>query len=265
MSKKDGQDRKYIHEICVKAVPTSFTYVHLDWTWRNGTQEDFDALAKVCLALKAPWTSEETGQRLRGVLIAFARTSPEMFDHLYGKTGSLLPSPKALLWVAANKILGSYWRFIRTPSKPVVKQKKQLAFAENTTCVVSVKTKTGLFLHQSGICSSVSRNFEDMTARHPRKFYTFFTLRFPAIAIEEVEAMQKAQFRVIHEALSLLWTKDCRAVLYVFPSKSVSGSAAKTLRNLPESFTVRQAVEIYCLSMYITEEQAIVDSILLWS
>ena len=113
-----------------------------------------------------------------------------MFDHLYGKAGTLLPSPETLLWVAAYQILGSYWCFIRTPPKPVAKQKKQLAFSENTTGAVSAQTKTVLFLHQSGICSSDSRNFEHVTARHPRKFYTFFTLRFPAIAIEVVDAIQ---------------------------------------------------------------------------
>ena len=114
--------------MCVKAVPTPFIYVHPDRTWRNGTQEDFDALAKACLALEDPWTSEKTGQQLRDVRIAFARTSPEMFDHLYDKARTLLPSPETLVWVAAKKILDSYWRFSRTPPKPVVKPKKQLPF-----------------------------------------------------------------------------------------------------------------------------------------
>jgi len=92
-------------------------------------------------------------------------------------------------------------------------------------------------------------------ARYPRKLYTIFTLRFPAIVIEEVAALQKAQFRVIHEALPILWIKDCRTVLYVFPSRLVPGSAAKGLRNLSESFTVRQAVETYCKSMYICKNK----------
>jgi len=119
----------------------------------------------------------------------------ENFEHLlYGKTGTLPPSPETLLWVTANKIIGSYWRFIRIPApKPVAKKKKQLAFAENTTGAVSAKTKMGLFLHQAGICSSDTRNFEDVTARHPQnvtarhpqKYYTFFTLRIPAIGTDK--------------------------------------------------------------------------------
>ena len=49
--------------------------------------------------------------------------------------------------------------------------------------------------------------------------------------------------------------KDCCKMICVFPSRSVAGSAAKALRDLPESFTKRQFVEMYCKSMYIRQNQ----------
>ena len=141
ISQKDGNDKKSIHDMCVKAVPKPFTYVYPNRTWRKGTQDDFVTLAKVCLRQEDKWTSEETGQQLRNVLISFAKTSPEKFDDLYGTAGTLLPSPETFLWVAANTLLGSFWRFGTVPPKPALKAKK-LAFAEGTTGAVSATTKT---------------------------------------------------------------------------------------------------------------------------
>ena len=106
-SKKDGSDKKSIHNICAKAVPTPFSLVHRERPWRKGTQNEFDELTKVCLAAKARWTKEEHGQKLRDALIGLASTSPEAFDDLYGQAGTLSPSPETLLWMAANKTLGS--------------------------------------------------------------------------------------------------------------------------------------------------------------
>jgi len=68
-SKKDGRDKKSIHDICAKAVPTPFFFVHRERSWRIGTQNEFDELAKVCLASKVKWTNEEHGQGLRDALI----------------------------------------------------------------------------------------------------------------------------------------------------------------------------------------------------
>ena len=44
---KNGSDKKSIHDICAKAVPTPFSLVHPERPWRKGTQNE---LAKVCLA-----------------------------------------------------------------------------------------------------------------------------------------------------------------------------------------------------------------------
>ena len=147
-SKKDGNDKKSVHDMIVKHVAHPFSNIRTDVTWRNGELVDFLKLATACFEAKEPWTNLVGGQELRICFIGLSRMSPERFEPFYiPKTGNLLSNPETRVWVAANTILGSTWRLNIIPPRPLTKKakltakaRKSLAFAPDT---ITAKTLTG--------------------------------------------------------------------------------------------------------------------------
>ena len=220
-SKKDGDDKKSVHDMIVKHLAHPFSHIRTDVSWRNGEQSDFLKLATLCFEAKETWTKLVTGQELRGLLIGISRMSFERFEPFYfPKTGNLLSNVETLVWFAANTILGSTWclniipqRQLTKKVKPIAKACKSIAFAPDT---ITAKTLTGTFLHRNGVCSSDSRNCEDVTAGFPRTIYTFFTIRLLKVKYAGDEGIIEGLAN-LHCALTILFKRDPRFVLCPFP------------------------------------------------
>eukprot|EP00536_Pseudo-nitzschia_multiseries_P007375 jgi/Psemu1/17844/gm1.17844_g len=117
-SKKDGRDKKSIHDVCRLSVAPVYALVNpADSDWRTATVESLVSLASACFQGSAAWTKSPPGQALRKCLIGLAKMSPECFDALYCE-GNLLPSTEGLVWLSANRVLGSHWFFKTKPPAP---------------------------------------------------------------------------------------------------------------------------------------------------
>eukprot|EP00536_Pseudo-nitzschia_multiseries_P018138 jgi/Psemu1/54281/gm1.54281_g len=117
-SKKDGRDKKSIHDVCRLSIAPVYALVNpADSDWRTATVESLVSLASACFQGSAAWTKSPPGQALRKCLIGLAKMSPECFDALYCE-GNLLPSTEGLVWLSANRVLGSHWFFKTKPPVP---------------------------------------------------------------------------------------------------------------------------------------------------
>ena len=123
-SLNDGKDKESIHDACQKFVPQIFCgKFPAHRGWRSASLDEFLVLAQFSLATSREqslfygWFKGEPGLRFRVLLISLSQTPPDAFDTLY-VCGALSSSIEGLLWVAANRVLGSIWRARKIPPRP---------------------------------------------------------------------------------------------------------------------------------------------------
>eukprot|EP00536_Pseudo-nitzschia_multiseries_P017724 jgi/Psemu1/52226/gm1.52226_g len=102
-SKKNGRDKKSIHDVCRLSVAPVYALVNPDDSdWRSATVESLVSLASACFQGSAEWTKSPPGQALWKCLIGLTKMSPERFDDLYCE-GNLMPSTERAVWLSANR------------------------------------------------------------------------------------------------------------------------------------------------------------------
>eukprot|EP00536_Pseudo-nitzschia_multiseries_P012760 jgi/Psemu1/33072/gm1.33072_g len=215
-SKKDGRDKKSIHDVCRLSVVLVYVLVNPDDSdWRSATVESLVSLASACFQGSAKWTKSPPGQALWKCLIGLAKMSPECFDDLYCK-GNLMPSTEGQVWLSANRVLGSHWFFKTKPPAPAptavfdsstqVSGSWSVSFFPSVGAALVISSSAGHFLQRRGVCSSDSRAPVDVTEGTKCSYSSYFTLSLPRLMSPRPSDLYDEMLESLTDVLSLLWS-----------------------------------------------------------
>eukprot|EP00536_Pseudo-nitzschia_multiseries_P012256 jgi/Psemu1/31481/gm1.31481_g len=260
-SKKDGCDKKSIHDVCRLSVAPVYASVNPDDSdWRSATVESLVSLASACFQGSAEWTKSPPSQALRKCLIGLAKMSPQCFDDLYCE-GNLMPSTEGQVWLSANRVLGSHWFFKTKPPAPApsaasasstqVSGSRSVSFFPSVGAASVISSPVGHFLQRLGVCSSDSRAPVDVTEGTKCSYSSYFTLSLPRLMSPPPSDLYDEMLESLTDALSLLWSVDRKLVLYVFPSRASINPKAKPVHKLWSTLPALCTLELYVVSLWL--------------
>ena len=253
-SSDEGKDPTSLHNAARNKLPAAFQ-AEYNKSWRDGTVAEFALLIQLALAPARPlWAPED----ICSFAISLQKTSPEAFEALYDN-GNLRDSPEVRVWVAANQTLGSIWRLSVVPPAPAPPQgvaptSRKVSFLSSSAgSDVDRGTGSGYFMTNNATLGIRSKDTQlplDVTKAAARPFHTYITYSLPRVTATPKELYAQCVDRLTI-ALKLLWARDNRLVVYVFPSKASANCNAKPIVRLWSTAPDRSTLEIYTHQVWL--------------
>ena len=224
-------DPKAIRSVLPRTLPTPY-YDRFKKNWMLGTLEEYSAILHDIL-VGVTLCNTAALQALRNCFISLAKTPPDTFsgadDDYRVEFGDLPASCEAIVWCAANRILGCHWTLNELkikPTRPPVylsKPKSKQSVPLKVGFAVTTENNAGVFIHHTNKRSRgpPESPLSRATKLARRKHATFFTLGLPQLGDGSTPAASEA-LSLLHDAFTILWSSDPRLALYTFPKPTPS-------------------------------------------
>ena len=162
-------------------------------------------------------------QVLKHIFIALAKTSPEVFTHLWTPNGKVLDGSETRWWLVTNRLFGSQWVLKRAIQKSVVDRLNQEAGKKVRFGGVDADVKTnvargGTFLLQDDIGSKKAMCIPKMPEGCNNWAATYVDLVTPPNQVENNDAPNQARMRFM-QAMNVASPLNSSAKLLPCPTK----------------------------------------------
>eukprot|EP00536_Pseudo-nitzschia_multiseries_P013797 jgi/Psemu1/36454/gm1.36454_g len=264
-SKKDGRDKKSIHDVCRLLVAPVYASVNPDAPdWRSAPLESLFPLrwpaSKALQIGPNPLLAKPSGN---ASLVLPRCLLNALMTCTVNCEGNLMPSTEGQVWLSANRVLGSHWFFKTKPPAPApaptaasksstqVSGSWSVSFFPSVGAALVISSSVGHFLQRRGVCSSDSRTPVDVTEGTKCSYSSYFTLSLPRLMSPPPSDLYNEMLESLTDALSLLWSVDRKLVLYVFPSRASINPKAKPVPKLWSTLPDRRTLELYVASLWL--------------